>query len=426
MHIVYWSHSYRKDDAAINRHFGVLIEQAERIIINFDPPSETVNESKLDQNLRSCDGMIAVLSWRQAGPSAYILHEIGLALRARKPLLVLVDDRLPDNILPARILQRRFSHRLYFRQFREHTQAIRALKSYMGDPPPLRYQPRSGQRTCGVVGLMGLSKTNRETVMEFIGSHGYRTVNLERVDVRSPLVFDRFEHLANLDVAVWFVDTATHWSAYWGGALSAAAIPTITITMKPSYPFMDSVPREFQPRTSDASHGLEEVLGIEFNLYEQEFLKAEDTQAIERYTAMQVQAGFLAGRYETDTRRQFVEVVMGDKYTVGQAGAVGPGAQASNITFNQVWNQLQSEKGVDLGTLADQLQRLREVLEREASEPDQKFAAGAVAAAEQSARQKDGPKTIEYLKSAGKWALSTAQKIGVNVATEALKSALGM
>src|SRR5262249_12253220 len=118
MHIVNCSHSYRQDDAAINRDFQVLIEQAERIIINFHQPPETANKWHLNQNLSSCDGMIAVLSWRQAGPSAYILHEIGLALRARKPLLVLVDDRLPDNILPARILQRRFSHRLYFRQFR--------------------------------------------------------------------------------------------------------------------------------------------------------------------------------------------------------------------------------------------------------------------------------------------------------------------
>jgi hypothetical protein len=30
MHIVYWAHSYRDEDAAINRHFGILIEQAER------------------------------------------------------------------------------------------------------------------------------------------------------------------------------------------------------------------------------------------------------------------------------------------------------------------------------------------------------------------------------------------------------------
>jgi hypothetical protein len=153
MHIVYWAHSYRDDDAAINEHFGVLIEQAEQMIINLDPPSPSVNESKLDQNLRSCDGMVAVLTSRATGPSQYILYEIGLSLRARKPVIAFLDDRIGGDVLPARILQRRFSYRTYFRQFREHTDALRALKNYMGDPPPSRYQPRAGQRTCGLVGL---------------------------------------------------------------------------------------------------------------------------------------------------------------------------------------------------------------------------------------------------------------------------------
>jgi hypothetical protein len=122
MHIVYRAHSYREDDAAINRHFGILIEQAEGMIVNFDPPSDSVNESKLQQNLRSCDGMVAVLTWRATGPSPYILFEIGLALRSRKPVLVFLDDRLPGEILSTDVMQQRFSHRTYFRQVREHIQ----------------------------------------------------------------------------------------------------------------------------------------------------------------------------------------------------------------------------------------------------------------------------------------------------------------
>lgn len=51
MQIVYWAHSYREEDAAINRYFGLLIDQAESMIVNFDPPSKSVNEAKLDQNL---------------------------------------------------------------------------------------------------------------------------------------------------------------------------------------------------------------------------------------------------------------------------------------------------------------------------------------------------------------------------------------
>jgi hypothetical protein len=57
------------------------------MFMNLDPPSDSVNESKLNQNLRSCDGMVAVLPWRATGPSKYILFEIGLSLRARKPVM---------------------------------------------------------------------------------------------------------------------------------------------------------------------------------------------------------------------------------------------------------------------------------------------------------------------------------------------------
>ena len=126
------------------------------------------------------------------------------------------------------------------------------------------------------------------------------------------------------------------------------------------------------------------------------------------------------------TRRQFMEVnIMGDQYNVsGQAGAVGPNAHAHDMSFSQAWNRV--ENTVDLARLAEELSRLHEALERQASEPAQKFAAGAIAAAEQSARQKDGPKALEYLKMGGKWALDIAGQIGVDVAKAAITSALGV
>src|SRR5262245_26197850 len=111
MHIIYWAHSYRDEDADINDHFAGLIEEGERMFMNLDPPSDSVNESKLNQNLRSCDGMVAVLPWRATGPSKYILFEIGLSLRARKPVIAFLDDRLGGDVLPARILQRRLDRK---------------------------------------------------------------------------------------------------------------------------------------------------------------------------------------------------------------------------------------------------------------------------------------------------------------------------
>jgi hypothetical protein len=427
MQIVYWAHSYRDEDAAINRYFGLLIETAEQMLVNFDPPSKFVNAAKLEQNLRGCDGMVAVLSWRATGPSQYILYEIGLALRARKPLAVFVDDRLPDDVVPLRVLQRRYSHRTYFRQVREHRHALAALKAYMGNPPPPRYQPSAGRRACGVIGLGAFEPSRRARVRTFVTERGYRLVDLDRIDAENPLSFDRFEHLASLHVALRCAESRVLASRYWTGAVGATVIPCIALTTDPGYRFSDRFPRDFQPRLADAGGAppIEQVLAMEFDLYEQDFLTAEHPDAIERYTRMQVQAGALDGRYETDTRRQFVEVIMGDQYNIsGQAGAVGPGAHAHDISFTQVWNQLEGR--IDLGKLAEELKRLREAMDREAAEPAQKLAAGAVAAAEQSVRQKDGPKALEYLKTAGKWAFSVAEKIGVDLAKEALKGALGL
>jgi hypothetical protein len=49
-----------------------------------------------------------------------------------------------------------------------------------------------------------------------------------------------------------------------------------------------------------------------------------------------------------------------------------------------------------------------------------------VAAAEKEAKAGNEEKAIDHLKKAGKWALDMATKIGVTVATEAIKGSLGL
>lgn len=44
-----------------------------------------------------------------------------------------------------------------------------------------------------------------------------------------------------------------------------------------------------------------------------------------------------------------------------------------------------------------------------------------MADAEEAAAKGDGPAALQYLKSASKWTLGIAEKIGLAVATEALK-----
>ncbi len=111
-----------------------------------------------------------------------------------------------------------------------------------------------------------------------------------------------------------------------------------------------------------------------------------------------------------------------DTYSAGQAGAMGPGSAAQNMTFSQVWNQ--HSESIDLAKLELELSSLRAAMRAQASEPEHDLALGEVAAAEKEAKNGNGPRALEHLKKAGKWALDVATKIGVGVATSAIKAGL--
>lgn len=117
------------------------------------------------------------------------------------------------------------------------------------------------------------------------------------------------------------------------------------------------------------------------------------------------------------------ELTMRDKYDVkGQTGAVGAVAHAHHMTFNQIWNENRNE--INLPALAAELLKLRLKLRDEATETEHYSSMGEIASAESCAKKGDGPGALEYLSKAGKWALDIAEKIGVPVATEALKIAV--
>jgi uncharacterized protein YjbI with pentapeptide repeats len=111
-----------------------------------------------------------------------------------------------------------------------------------------------------------------------------------------------------------------------------------------------------------------------------------------------------------------------DTYNIpGQAGAVGPGAQARNNTFQQI----QAGASIDLPKLADELGRLRAAMKADCTGTrEQDKAIGVVADAEEAATKGDGSAVLQYLKSAGEWTLGIAEKIGVPVAIEVLKRAV--
>jgi len=275
--------------------------------------------------------------------------------------------------------------------------------------------------------MIGLEQQTREKIVGTILSRSYRAIDLDAVVTYNPLTLAQEESLAAADVVIMCADARSRTSCYWSGVVSARATPAIALTFNSEYPYRADFPKEFQPRIANAhdASSLEAVISTELDLYEQNFLSAQEPEVIERYVRMQVRAGSLAGNYEASTRQVFIGAIMGDQYNVsGQSGAIGREAHAHDISFNQVWSQLSHR--IDLPVLAEELARLRDAMGREAKEPEHFASAGTIAAAEASARQGNGPKALEYLKLGGKWALGVAEKIGVDIAKEALKGAMGI
>ncbi len=116
---------------------------------------------------------------------------------------------------------------------------------------------------------------------------------------------------------------------------------------------------------------------------------------------------------------------MGDQYNFdnSQAGAVGRNSSASGNTFNQ---QNNLPANLDFTQLATELDQLKQALKQQAESPEEFSAIAEVASAEEAAKNKEGNKVVKHLKSAGKFALDTAQKIGVSLAAEVIQKQMGM
>ena len=95
-------------------------------------------------------------------------------------------------------------------------------------------------------------------------------------------------------------------------------------------------------------------------------------------------------------------------------------SMSRDINIEQVWQQ----GGIDLQKLASELEQLKEALDREATNAEHRMSVSAIEVARESAQKNDGPKTLQYLKIAGKWAFEIAGRIGVHEVSEALKKVL--
>jgi hypothetical protein len=114
---------------------------------------------------------------------------------------------------------------------------------------------------------------------------------------------------------------------------------------------------------------------------------------------------------------------MGNKTEIDKNYGIAGPVQATNINFNQTWNDL--AKAVDVASVVPELSRVVEVARQRASTPEQFDELSAVSKAISEGKKGNNAGLIERLTKAGEWMLDIAKEIGVDVAAEAIKKAIG-
>jgi hypothetical protein len=426
MQIAYFAHSYRPVDTYVVDHFAKLM-RSEAITPSLDPPSNRVNGAKLERHLNASDGMVAVLTVRDGGVSPYILYEINLCRRARKPLLVFVEDQLPSNLLPSRVLQYRFTRGSLLRQVREHRHALHIFKQYVGTDPPPKYQPSALRQSCIILGNSRVNDKECRALCSQLEANGYTPVILEE-SARAQPADELLETIMCADLAIYGVDDLTPQVQYLAGVVRTALIPTIPITHQTSYPYDSVIPREYQPKLALPDHlpALEELIREEISICREDFLDLDNQTEVAKYADMLFGMRVAPESYSPTIRNLIIDTVnMRDQYNIKHAVGVGPGAQIIQSPITQ--NSTDSDGGVYVAQLAAALTELRLALVKDQTgDPDQLIDLGRVATAEKAATEGDGNHALESLKQAGAWVWDTATKIGVGIAIQAAKAGLGL
>ncbi len=305
--LIYYAHSYRPADNPINEFFQELMVD-EALTPSLDPQSDRLNAAKPERHLQCTDAMVVVLPQRDPAPSEYIRWEIALGLRARMPQLVFVEDTLPDDLVPQGILQRRFSRRRLLREARDHRNAVRILKTYIGSDPPPTYEPTSLRRRCAVIGSQRMGRDSVDALVKTIERCRYSAV-VVAAGRRLPDEMAAEESVRRAAVCLAVVEGLTPSEIYLFGAARASLTPTIAITLDPAYRYNESTPREYQPRFAPPGDttNLVRVVEQEIEIFEEDYLELKEESQVHRYrgyrdAVMRTQRP--EGQYSPEERQQ--------------------------------------------------------------------------------------------------------------------------
>lgn len=325
---VYFSHSYRDEDGKLNDYFLNLM-QDQNLAACVDVPSNRLNAAKLERQLGFASGLVAVLTDRATGPSPFILSEIEMAVRVGKPVLVFGEETLPAKLVPERVLRDRFSRRSYWRNTRDHLDAVQRLKTQIGEVllPKLRNPDR--QRAAHLIGTQSLSPDLRAAMVDTVQSRNYAPVLYDAESSGT----DWASGLRDSHLVIAMIDAPSPQEAYWIGFARAAGIPTLMLHFSNQPAISLNLPAELGPRQIHARSpaAVSQTIALEIDIYEDEAIEIDRDDEIAAYIGYLKQAAYSPGGYDALRRNVFIQSYR-DVYNVGQAGAAGPSASNTNKT----------------------------------------------------------------------------------------------
>lgn len=401
--VIYYSHSYRPEDGKIVDYFGELINK-QNLILSLDPPSKSFSRAKLTRHLNNCDGMIAILNTRVNGVSPYILFEVQTCIKAKKPLLVFIEDSLDDTIIPVRILQKRFSRNSFFHQIREHQHIIRHFCDYLGNECPPRYQAYSRKKTCICIGLASLEHEHQTHIVDLIENRGYNINQIFNAGVFSDLSrLDSIDLLSSSDIALVIIDESEPITYYLLGLLEGLSIPSIFVTISELSKYSGSVPDDFKfhQLLKESFNNTLNYIDEQFSIFEQDFLELDENIEIKEYVSK-----LISNPIRCEASSPMINI---GSY-INSAGSIIEKQQnvsadtiqtfraqtqkvtiAEQINYNQMWEKSQSENNLDFSEIIKEFTIIKGMCSKDPKITEK------IDQAIEAAKNNDGPTVLKTL-----------------------------
>lgn len=248
---IYFSHSYRDADEEVNSFFmGIMKRLSWEIAV--DPPSSTILYEKIAKHIEDGDFVVAVVTRREFDkesntwlPSPWMSQEIGMAMMARKPLIVFVEEGVSVTDAVKEVHYYRFSRKrlnedepLIIDRLSKFAESVFASHTYERQQDPFAFV------------VMKFDDEELEDAYELaiepaVKASGLKTVRVDKVSVEGTIT-DEIIHLIKTCTLVVADLTGERPNCYYEvGFAHALGRPVILSIRKGEKIHFDLVTRQF-------------------------------------------------------------------------------------------------------------------------------------------------------------------------------------